>query len=496
MIGSAFVEMRNISKAFFGVKVFDNFSLELKAKEIHCICGENGAGKSTLIKILSGAYQPDAGEIFIDGKLSKINDPRDALKLGIQTVYQENTLFEKLQVYENLFVGREYDRRGIIDKKAMVKKTQELLSFLNADSISPFDIVLSLSIGQQKLVELARGLIMNAKIIIMDEPTSSFSRKEITHLLEIIRKLKESGMTIIYISHHLEEVFEIADRVTVIRDGKLISTYDIKGLAYKTLINDMVGRDVSTFYQRDKIDKGDICLQVKNLWGNGIADISFELYRGEVLGIAGMVGAGKTELAELLFGKKCKDSGEVFLHGKQINIRTPKDAIANKMCLITENRQFTGLFLDHTIQRNIVLPSYQKTKTPFISPKADDETSKKYVNKMNVVTTSIRKKVKELSGGNQQKVVLAKWFVMDGEIYLFDEPTRGIDIGAREEIYKLMTELLKAGKAILMISSDMPELIAISDRICVMRDGRIVANLDHAEFNERTILHHSIGGSL
>ena len=495
MPNGVIVEMKNIVKSFYGIDVFKDFSLEFREGEIHCICGENGAGKSTLIKILSGAYQPNGGEIFYMGKKVKIENPKNALELGIQTIYQEHTLYHKLKVYENLFVGHEYMKSGFVDKAQMIRKTQEIMDYLETD-ISPNATVGKLGDGEQKLVEIARGLVQQSKMIIMDEPTSAFSRKEIGHLMNVLRQLKKDGKCIIYISHHLEEVFEIADRVTVIRDGERIHTYDIGSLAESMLINDMVGRDVSSFYNRESVATGDVMLEVKGMTGNGVEDISFQVKKGEILGFAGMVGAGKTEMAELLFGAVKLEKGEIRINGQRVDIKLPRNAVDNKMCFITESRQHSGLFLEHSIMANTALPNYRKRKGAWVRPSDDVKLAETYVEKLNIATTSIQKKVKLLSGGNQQKVVLAKWFATDGEIYIFDEPTKGIDIGAKEEIYKLMTQLIKEGKCIVLISSDMPELIAMSNRICVMRDGRIVAELDQEEISEQTILRYSIGGNL
>ena len=344
-------------------------------------------------------------------------------------------------------------------------------------------------------MEIARALIQDSKILILDEPTASFSKKEIDHLLEIIQKLAKSGLSIIYISHHLDEVFVIADRVTVIRDGVKINTYSIADLDEKTLINDMVGRDVSSFYKRDKAEIGDVCFEAQTISGNGVSNVSLTVRKGELLGIAGMVGSGRTELAELLFGVKRLESGKLMIDGKDVKIDTPLHAIGNRMCFITEDRQSTGLFLNHSLVRNTVIASYAKSKNPLVLPSDDVEIAEKYIKQMNVITPSVFQKAVFLSGGNQQKVVLSKWFATNCDIFIFDEPTRGIDVGAKEEIYRIMTELLKEGKSIIMISSDMPELIAMSDRVAVMNNGRIVANMEKSELSEENILQYSIGGA-
>lgn len=490
------LEMKGIKKSFPGVTVFDGFDFNVRKGEIHCICGENGAGKSTLIKMLSGAYEPEEGKRIIDGQSIDSMTPRSAMKLGIQTIYQEHALYPLLSVVDNLFAGNEIGSGILVNHSKMAEKTREVLGHLHSD-ISPYDIVGELGSGEQKTVEIARALIEKSKILILDEPTASFSISETQHLLKIIKKLAGEGISIIYISHHLEEVFEIADRVTVIRDGRTINTYEICDLTEAQLIKDMVGRDVSAFYKRDKVSIGDMMFEAENMSGNGVKSAALKVRSGELLGIAGMVGSGRTELAELLFGVKPKKTGTIRIKGKEVRIKNPLDAIANSMCYITEDRQHSGLFLIHSIIKNSVIASYAKSRKQFMAPADDIKVAEKYTKAMNVVTPNLDQKVVFLSGGNQQKVVLAKWFATNGDIFIFDEPTRGIDVGAKEEIYKIMTALLQQGKSIIMISSDMPELIAMSDRIMVMRNGRIVAEIDdHQMITEENILNYSIGGAL
>ncbi len=490
------LEMKGICKSFPGVDVFNGFDFDLAKGEIHCICGENGAGKSTLIKMLSGAYVPDKGTMDIDGKTVENMTPRSAMKLGIQTIYQEHALYPLLPVFENLFAGNEMGSGMLVNKASMVSKAKEVLEFLHSD-ISPYDTVGQLGSGAQKTVEIARAFIQESKIMILDEPTASFSKKETEHLLTIIKKLASEGISIIYISHHLDEVFKIADRVTVIRDGVKINTYEIADLTEMQLIRDMVGRDVSAFYKRDRAEIGEVVFEAEHIAGPGVTEASLTVRKGELLGIAGMVGSGRTELAELLFGVREREKGTIKIDGNEVKIKTPLDAIAHHMCFITEDRQSSGLFLGHSITRNTVIASYSKSKNPLAMPKEDIKLAEKYAKAMNVVTPSLSQKVMFLSGGNQQKVVLAKWFATMGDIFIFDEPTRGIDVGAKEEIYKIMTGLLQQGKCVIMISSDMPELIAMSDRIMVMRDGVMVAEINsREEINEENILNYSIGGGL
>ncbi|MBA7605421.1 Galactose/methyl galactoside import ATP-binding protein MglA [subsurface metagenome] len=489
------LDMKNICKAFPGVEVFDCFGFDIREGEIHCIVGENGAGKSTLIKMLSGAHTPDKGEIYFEGQKVNIDNPRTAMKIGIHTIYQEPTLFPYLSVMENLFIGNEISRGVLLNKTEMTAKTKEMLEFLHSN-IYPDDIVGELGSGDRKIVEIARGLLQDSRVVILDEPTSSFSQTEIDHLLNVVKKLAESGISIVYISHHIEEVFKIADRVTVIRDGIKINTYDIQNLTKQQLINDMVGRDVSLFYKRPKVPIDDVVFEVKNLSGNGVKGISFKVRKGELVGIAGMVGSGRTELAEILFGAKKADSGQILVNGKKVNISTPQSAISNRMCYITEDKQVTGLFLQHPIDKNIPIASYSKSATPFALPSNDAKLSQKYIDSLRIITPSVSQLVMFLSGGNQQKVVLAKWFATNADIFIFDEPTHGIDVGSKEEIYKIIVDLLKNQKAVIMISSDMLELIALSDKIMVMRSGEMVAILPNEEINEENILKYSIEGSI
>ena len=488
------LEMKGISKSFPGVKVFEDFNFDLRRGEVHCICGENGAGKSTLIKMLSGAYTPDKGDIYFDGAKVTLT-PASAMDMGIQTIYQEHTLFPLLSVVENLFAGRELTNGVIINKAQMTAKTRDIMAYLRS-GIAPDDIVGTLGSGGQKTVEIAKGLVLDSKVIILDEPTASFSQTEIEHLLGIIKKLAENGISIIYISHHLEEVFKIADRVTVIRDGQKINTYPVAGVTEQLLIRDMVGRDVSLFYKRAAVEIGEVVFEARGLSGPGVTDASLFVRRGELLGIAGMVGSGRTELADLLFGVKPASAGEITIKGRKARLRTPLTAILHGLCYITEDRQSTGLFLKHSLDRNIPIASYTQTSTPLALPANDVKLAEKYVDALKISTPGVAQQVMFLSGGNQQKVVLGKWFATRADIFIFDEPTRGIDVGAKEEIYRLMVDLLRQGKAIIMISSDMPELISMSDRVMVMRNGAIVAEVQKEDISEENILKHSIGGTV
>ena len=488
------LRLENISKSFPGVKALQRISFDLRKGEIHCLCGENGAGKSTLIKILSGAYQPDeGGEIIFEGKTVKLN-PGLAISMGIQTIYQEHTVFKHLSITENIFTGLEVGKNGFLHKKEMRKKTVEVLKYLKSD-LDPDALVGGLSSGQQRTVEIAKGLIFQRKVIILDEPTASFSVSEIDNLLGIILTVKESGIGIIYISHHLEEVFKIADRITVLRDGQKVNMYDHKDVTTEMLIKDMVGRDPSTFYKREDVPSGDVIFEARNVTGNRVKNISLKLKRGEILGFAGMAGSGRSELMNVLFGAENIEFGEILINGKVVKQASPSSAIRNKMCFITEDRQDSGLFLNQTIAQNTIIANLVNTREFFMSPSGDYKIGDKFIKLLGTKANDSHVRVINLSGGNQQKVVLAKWFNTDGEIFIFDEPTRGLDVGSKQEIYQIMVGLLKQGKAIIMVSSDMPEVIAMSDRVIVMKNGEITAKLSKNEVSEENILTHSIGGS-
>lgn len=486
------LRLSNISKTFPGVRALHNISFDLQEGEAHCLCGENGAGKSTLIKILSGAYQPDeGGEILFSGRRVTLN-PHLAISMGIQTIYQEHIVFENLSVCENIFTGSEIVRRGVLQKTEMRKRTADVLSYLKSD-LDPETKMGELSSGDQKIVEIAKGLVFKRRVIILDEPTASFSSSEIDTLLDIIQTIKSDGMGVIYISHHLDEVFRVGDRVTVLRDGTKVSMYDVAGLTKTRLIKDMVGRDPSTFYQREAVPVGEVVFEARHVTGNGARDISFSLHRGEILGLAGMTGSGRSELMNVLFGSVPLDWGEILIHGRAVKQSSPRRAIRNKMCFITEDRQNTGLFLPQTIAQNVTIANLVNTREFLVSPSQDVRIGDELVKRLNIKTSDSKTRAMNLSGGNQQKVVLAKWFNTNGDIFIFDEPTRGIDVGSKQEIYQVMVDLLKQGKAIIMVSSDMPEVISMSDRVLIMKDGRATAELTKDEISEENILTYSIG---
>ena len=486
------LRLSQISKTFPGVRALQDISFDLKRGEVHCLCGENGAGKSTLIKILSGAYQPDeGGKIVFNGNEVSLT-PLTALRMGIHTIYQEHIVFNHLNITENIFAGAEISRGGLVQRKEMRRQTEHVLRYLKSD-LNPDMRMSDLTSGQQKIVEIAKALKSKSNVIILDEPTASFSSREIGTVLDIVRTVKQDGIGVIYISHHLDEVFEIGDRATVLRDGRKVSMYPIAGLTKTTLIKDMVGRDPSTFYKRERVNHGEVVLEARNVTGNGVRNVSFDLRRGEVLGIAGMVGSGRSELLEVLFGSAPLVYGEIMIKGKPVKQSSPKSAIRNKMCFITEDRQSTGLFLPKTIAENVAVANMVNTRQFVALPSSEIITGEKFVKLLNIKAPSASTQVVNLSGGNQQKVVLGKWFNTGGEIYLFDEPSRGIDVGSKQEIYKVMVDLLKEGKAILMVSSDMPEVISMSDRVIVFKRGEIAGELTGERITEENILTLSIG---
>jgi ribose transport system ATP-binding protein len=413
--------------------------------------------------------------------------------LGIQTIYQELNFYRHLNVIENIFTGSEVTKFGVNQKKQMRKKTEEILQTLNVN-FGPDTLMSELTAGEKKLVEIAKGLVFQHKIMILDEPTASLSASETEHILEIVRKVRNAGLGIIYISHHLDELFVIGDRVTVLRDGLKINTYNISEINEPRLIHDMVGRDASAFYNREFFAPGEVLLEAEGISGNGVSDVSFDLKRGEILGFAGMVGSGRSELMEVIFGGERQESGVLKIHGNIVRFKSPRDAIRHKMCFITEDRQGTGLFLQHTIARNTIIANMVNTKSLFLTPEQELKDGKDYIEKLGTKAQGAAMRAINLSGGNQQKVVLAKWFLTNGEIFIFDEPTRGIDVGSKQEIYKIMIDLVRQGKAVIMVSSDMPEIVSMSDRIIVMRKKQNIAELKRDEISEENILSHSIGG--
>ncbi|MDA0346595.1 MAG: sugar ABC transporter ATP-binding protein [Verrucomicrobia bacterium] len=473
------LQVKQLSKSFPGVRALDKVSLELAAGEVLAMVGENGAGKSTLIKILGGAHPADSGDFRIHGNSTVIASPADAQLQGISIIYQEFNLIPDLSVRENIYLGREDRAAFFIDEKKEKEGVELLFNQLglNLDSETSCR---ELSIAEQQLVEIAKALSLDAKILVMDEPSATLTQQEVDRLFKIIRDLKEKGIGIIYISHRLEEVFEIGDRVMVLRDGQNVVTKPVSEVDRSKLIEWMVGRSLESEFPPKTSQVGEECLRVESLSrGNVVSDVSFSLRTGEILGFAGLVGAGRTETMRLIFGADRKDSGEIFLNGKSVTISSPQDAIDKGICLLTEDRKNQGLVLVHSVLENFGLPNLADySGSLFLDETTEREHFKKFQSDIQIKVSNADQEVGQLSGGNQQKVVLAKWLERNADILIFDEPTRGIDVGAKYEIYQLMNSLAEAGKGIIMISSELPEVLGMSDRIIVMRDGRIQGELN------------------
>lgn len=489
------LEMKNISKAFYGVQALNNVDFSVLRGETHILLGENGAGKSTLVKILSGAYHKDAGEIFFDGEPIEISTPLDAQRKGISIIYQEFNLIPGLSVAENIFLGREPVKGNrLINWRVLNENAKAILDKLHAD-VSPTALVATLSVAEQQFVEIAKALSFGAKLIIMDEPSATLTPAEIDRLFAVIRDLKRAGVSIIYISHHLDEIFEIGDRVTVLRDGELVATDDIKNVTKDMIIRWMVGRDLTNTYPPRTTTPGEVVLEVQNLSRRGeLHDISFHLRRGEILGIAGLVGSGRTELVRALYGADPIDRGEIKLHGRTLAIKTPKESIKNGIGFLPEDRKQEGLVLEQSVKNNVTLANLVKVvKNGIISGSAEKAAVDEYVRNLGIRTVNQQVLIKNLSGGNQQKVVLAKWLFTDSDILIFDEPTRGIDVGAKYEIYQLMNRLTEQGKSVIMVSSELPEIIGMSDRVLVLHNGRITGEYTRDQFDQELIMKNAAG---
>ena len=488
------LELKNIYKSFPGVKVLEDVTLQVRPGEVHALMGENGAGKSTLMKILMGIYKADQGSIFLEGKETVIHGPKDAMSKGISMIHQELNTVLDMEVAENVFVGRELLKKGfeklkIVDIARMREETGRYFREMNID-IDPRAKMRTLSVAEMQLVEIVKAISLNSRIIVMDEPTSAITEKEATVLFAQIERLKKQGVAIIYISHKMDEIFRISDTITVLRDGQWIGTKPAKELDNDMLIKMMVGRELTDIYPKDPVEIGDVILEVKNLSrGKKVRDASFSLRKGEVLGIAGLVGAGRSELVETIFGLYPKTGGQIFLHGKEVHIKSAADAIKNKMALITEDRKQTGLNLIVSVKENIASVSIGKLSNHgIVNDKKINEVSEKYIRELKIKTPDGNAIVGNLSGGNQQKVVLAKWLLDEPDIIIFDEPTRGIDIGAKRDIYLLINNLAKEGKAVIVISSEMAEVMGICDRILVMAEGRINGEVQREEFSQEVIM--------
>lgn len=483
------LSLKNIRKEYPGVLAVNDLSLDIKKGSVHALIGENGAGKSTVIKMCCGAIKPTSGKITICGEEYTKMTPQTARKKGIQVIYQEFNLLSEQSVSENIFMG-DFIRKGVlIDKKKMIKKTREIFEILNL-KVDPNEQVKNLSVGYQQMVEIAKALSHDVKLLIMDEPSAPLTNNEVELMFEMVQKLVDSGVTVIYISHRLEEIFRIADRVTIMRDGNLIETKDVKDTNKDELIRAMVGREIKSGSFIREINKdAEPILEVRGLTGNGVKNVTFSLKQGEILGFGGLMGAGRTELAEILFGVKRFTSGEILYKGNGVQFKHPSKAIKKGIALIPEDRKRQGVFLEMSILDNVIYPSLKRiSKYSVVKQKVAIGIADKYIDELLIKTPSRQQTTKNLSGGNQQKVVLAKWLATEPELLIFDEPTRGIDVGAKQEIYTLMDRLVKEGKTIIMISSEMEELFEMSDRIIVLCEGRATGELSREEFDQETVL--------
>lgn len=488
------LKMENISKSFPGVQALSEVNLEVYKGEILALVGENGAGKSTLMKILTGVYQKDKGKIIFKGREINPQNPHEAQKLGISIIYQEFNLAPNLDIATNIFLGNE-PKKGklvkIFDYGKAYKESMKLLNMLGLE-ISPDTLVKDLTVAQQQMVEIAKALAQKAELIIMDEPTSALAGKEVQKLFEIMRKLKEEEISIIFITHRLEEVFEIADRIVVLRDGKRVGELPAIKEKYNEVIKMMVGREVRVT-PKPSTKQDDIILEVKNLSSKKIKNISFSLRKGEVLGIAGLVGAGRTEIIRAIFGADPKTSGEIYLEGKKVEIQSPKDAVKLGIGLVPEDRKLQGLILNMAVYENISLPSLKFLfPNGILKSNIEFKLAQNFIEKLQIRTPSIFQKVVNLSGGNQQKVVLSKWLALKPKILILDEPTRGIDVGAKAEIHKLIADMAKEGIGIILISSELPEILALSDRILVVSKGKITAEISKEEASQEKIMQYAI----
>ena len=494
------LKMENITKSFPGVVALDRVNFEVKAGEVVSLVGENGAGKSTLMKILSGAYKKDSGRILLNGKEITIDSPSHAQALGISIIYQEFNLTRNQSVGANIFIAREPRKSGFlkwlgfVDEKRMFKEAGFLLTKINS-RVSPRTTVRNLSVAQQQMVEIAKALAFDSRIIIMDEPTAALGESETKILFDTIYSLKKQEIAIIFITHRIEEIFKVAERIVVLRDGRLIGEISAGEATKDAVVQMMVGRTLGEFIQKVQTEITSPVLEVKNLSRKGVVDgITFNLRRGEILGFAGLVGAGRTETARILFGADRKDSGEVTISGRNHMIRSPRDAVKAGIGFVPEDRSNEGLVLKLSVLENIIMATLKKhSRVGWVNKRKMGDTANNYIGRLAIKTPSLKQKAMFLSGGNQQKVILSKWLATSPELLILDEPTRGIDVGAKAEVYRLMSELAKSGIGIIMISSELPEILGMSDRIVVMHEGRIAAILNRSDATQELIMSYASG---
>jgi ribose transport system ATP-binding protein len=493
------LEMQGITKRFHGFTALQNVNLTIYPGEVHALMGENGAGKSTLMKILAGAYIADEGEIRINGIPTKITDPASARQAGINLIYQELNVAPNLTVTENMYMGSELKKGQFLDRQAMQTEAQQVLDSLGA-TFGANTIVSTLAIAEQQQVEIARALKDKSRVLVMDEPTAALSDRETERLFEVIHRLRNDGIAIIYISHRMEEIYALADRISVLRDGQYIGSLTRAEISPQRLVQMMVGRSMQNFYEHQRSQKGAVVLEVKNISdGRKVRPVSFQLHAGEILGLAGLVGAGRTEVSRLIFGADPKASGEVWLNGKKLKINSPGDAIAAGIGYVPEDRKDQGLFLEMSSRKNIGLNRLKRdAKAGLVNWGAVNRVATQAVEDFNIRLANLEIRAVDLSGGNQQKLLLARWLAIKPTVLLLDEPTRGVDIGAKSEIYRIISDLAAQGVAILMVSSELPEVIGMSDRVLVMREGELVGELDDShdkEITQENIMHYATGAT-
>ncbi|WP_091774020.1 sugar ABC transporter ATP-binding protein [Piscibacillus halophilus] len=490
------IEMKGISKSFVGNKVLHEVDFEVKSGEVHALLGENGAGKSTLMKILTGIYARDEGEVLVKGEPVHFQNTKESEEKGIAVIHQELNIIPYLTVMENMFLGREikYGKTGFINKKKMIEKSKEYLGQLGVE-IDPLTPAKELSVGQQQMVEIAKALSLNAELIVMDEPTAALTDREIERLFEVIDRLRSKGVGVVYISHRMEEIFKICDRISVLRDGEYIGTRDVEGADYDEIIRMLVGRQLGTLFPERETVVGSIRMKVDKLSSDIFQDVSFELKEGEILGVAGLMGAGRSEIMEALFGYREVQSGKVYINGKETKINNPLDAIKAGIGFVTEDRKEEGLVLSMSVRENFTLTNLKdRSNYSVISNQKERDFVNGMIERFNVKTSGMEQEVKSLSGGNQQKIVIGKWLGINPKILILDEPTRGVDIGAKKEIYQIMNELTQQGVSIIMISSELPEVLGMSDRILVIHEGQISAELNRDEADQEKIMYAATGG--
>jgi ribose transport system ATP-binding protein len=496
---SPFLHLHAIVKRFPGVLALNDVGLDVRPGEVHALLGENGAGKSTLIKVISGVYQPDTGDIHVDGRPVHIRNPHDAQRLGISTIYQEFTLAPDMTVAENIFLGREPLRLralAIVDRKALIRQTRDVLASLDLQ-IDPEATVKHLGVAQQQMVEIAKALSLDARLIIMDEPTATLTSHEIDRLFQAIARLRTRNVAVVYVSHRLDEVKAVCDRATILRDGAYVATVPVSSTTIDEMIRLMVGRDLKEKFPKITAEPREEVLRVEELTRKGeLHGVSFSVRRGEIVGIAGLVSSKRTETARAIFGADPIDSGRILLRGKPVKVRTPADAIEHGIALVPEDRKRHGIFASLSVWENVVLSALRRfSRNGILDVRHEKQRAQEFVASLRIQTSDLEKRVRDLSGGNQQKVVIAKWLNTHAEVFLFDEPTRGIDVGGKIEVYRLMGELISRGAAIVMISSELPEILGLSDRILVMREGRICGEFDRADATEEKILNCALRGA-